>query len=182
MIKHLIKLAGQTVLQQLQTIIFSVSARMLTANYKNSELNPAGLLFRWASYSDLKIQNYICFIQDLASPDSIVSCTTASYICMAEPGCSTALQYYNNNCRAMFEGRIIISCYEFNVIVAGRKCNKRCKNSLEILMKQEQSRKVNLTKHFKCNHSMGFPLQLTNCICDGTETYHCENIRQNMER
>ena len=49
-------------------------------------------------------------------------------------------------------------------------------------MKQEQSRKVNLTKHCKCNHSKGFPLQLTNCICDGTETYDCENIRQNMER
>jgi len=88
-------------------------------------------------------------VQDLTSPDSVVSCTTASYICMAEPGCSTALQYYNNNCMAMFEGR---------------KCNKRCKNSIEILMKQEQSKK------------------LTNCICDGTETYDCENIRHNMER
>jgi len=97
----------------------------------------------------LRVEPRRSSVQDLASPDSIVSCTTASYICMAEPGCSNALQYYNNNCRAMFEGR---------------KCNKRCKNSLEILMKQEQSRK------------------LTNCICDGTETYHCENIRQNMER
>jgi len=97
----------------------------------------------------LRVEPCRSSVQDLASPDSVVSCTTASYICMAEPGCSTALQYYNNNCRAMFEGR---------------KCNKRCKNSLEILMKQEQSRK------------------LTNCICDGTETYNCENIRQNMER
>jgi len=97
----------------------------------------------------LRVEPCRSSVQDLASPDSVVSCTTASYICMAEPGCSTALQYYNNNCRSMFEGR---------------KCNKRCKNSLEILMKQEQSRK------------------LTNCICDGTETYDCENIRQNMER
>ena len=50
-------------------------------------------------------------------------------------------------------GTLFECCYQSNVIVVGRKCNKRCKNSLEILMKQEQSRKVNLTKHFKCNHS-----------------------------
>ena len=70
--------------------------------------SPFGLDFGTLDFG-LRLDNNICFIQDLASPDSIVSCTTASYICMAEPGCSTALQYYNNNCRAMFEGRIIIS-------------------------------------------------------------------------
>ena len=43
-------------------------------------------------------------VQSLASPESVVSCTTAGYICMAEPGCQTALTYYHTNCRAMFEG------------------------------------------------------------------------------
>jgi len=88
-------------------------------------------------------------VQSLVSPNSIVSCTTAGYVCMSDPGCNTALQYYNTNCQAMFEGK---------------KCNKRCKNSLEILLKQNQSNK------------------LINCNCDGTENFECESIKLNMER
>lgn len=88
-------------------------------------------------------------VQDLLSPDSMVSCTTASYICMSDPGCKTALQYYNLNCQAMFQGR---------------RCDKKCKNSLEILLKQQKSKK------------------LQNCICDGSENFNCQEIRKNMEK
>ena len=79
------------------------------------------------------------------SPDSIVSCTTAGYVCMSDPGCNTALQYYNSNCQAMFEGNITGEDDCTHIILSsfiGKKCNKRCKNSLEILLKQNQSKKV----------------------------------------
>ena len=46
-------------------------------------------------------------VQSLVSPNSIVSCTTAGYVCMSDPGCNTALQYYNTNCQAMFEGNFL---------------------------------------------------------------------------
>ena len=57
----------------------------------------------------------------------------------------------------MFEGKHIFKSklqnYSSLVTTLGRKCNKRCKNSIEILMKQEQSKKVNLTKQFEHIHS-----------------------------
>ena len=58
----------------------------------------------------------------LTSPHSSqLSCTVAAVICQAEPGCQTALQYYNRNCRGMF---------------AGRGCGRRCQNSVDILARQ----------------------------------------------
>ena len=43
--------------------------------------------------------------QELAL-DRVLTCTTATYICSAEPACNTALQYYNNYCADMFTGQI----------------------------------------------------------------------------
>ena len=83
------------------------------------------------------------------APDTIVSCAVATWICMADPLCSTALDYYNKNCQVMFKGG---------------SCSRRCKNSLNILMKQVSARK------------------LTNCFCDGTEEFKCSQIRENTDR
>ena len=47
--------------------------------------------------------------------DAIVSCTTAQWICSADPLCSTALEYYNRFCQSMFRGK---------------KCTDRCMNRL----------------------------------------------------
>jgi len=60
-------------------------------------------------------------------PDTIVTCTAAHWICMADPLCSTALDYYNRFCGQMFRGD---------------KCSKRCKNSLGILLRQKSSAKL----------------------------------------
>ena len=47
--------------------------------------------------------------------------SVAQWICLADPVCSTALDYYNQYCRSMF---------------AGKKCTLRCKNSISILRRQ----------------------------------------------
>jgi len=80
------------------------------------------------------------------APGTVVSCSVATWICSADPLCSTSLHYYNNNCKEMFRGS---------------RCSKRCRNSLDILMRQKAADK------------------LTNCYCDGTEEFECENIREN---
>ena len=67
---------------------------------------------------------------------------------MADPLCSTALDYYNRNCKTMFKGG---------------KCSRRCKNSLDILMRQDSADK------------------LANCFCDGTEGFKCEEIREKTD-
>lgn len=82
-------------------------------------------------------------------PGTQVSCTAAQWICGADPACSTAFDYYNQFCRAMFRGR---------------KCTKRCKNSINILKRQKAASK------------------LENCICDGTENYKCQKIKDNMDQ
>ena len=81
-------------------------------------------------------------------PDTVVSCSAATWICGADPLCSTALDYYNRFCKSMF---------------SGRKCSKRCKNSLSILLKQESAGK------------------LATCYCDGTEDFDCKQIRDNTD-
>ena len=60
-------------------------------------------------------------------PDTIVSCSSAQWICAADPLCSTALDYYNRFCRAMFRGK---------------KCTKRCHNSISILRRQKAAKKL----------------------------------------
>jgi len=82
------------------------------------------------------------------APGTVVSCTAATWMCMADPLCATALDYYNTNCRAMFNGRL---------------CSRRCKNSLDILLRQKASTK------------------LARCYCEGTEEYMCEQIKINTD-
>ncbi|XP_058805670.1 growth arrest-specific protein 1-like [Phymastichus coffea] len=77
-----------------------------------------------------------------------VSCRVASWICNADALCSTALQYYNENCKRMFHGK---------------KCTKRCRNSINILRRQEKAAKLNT------------------CFCDGAEDYDCIAIHRNMD-
>ena len=77
-------------------------------------------------------------------PDTEVSCSAATWICAADPLCSTAMLYYRENCKAMFKGR---------------KCGKKCKNSLDIMLRQKSAAK------------------LTTCYCEGTEDYDCSAVR-----
>jgi growth arrest-specific protein 1 len=60
--------------------------------------------------------------------ETVVSCRTAQWICAADALCSTALDYYNRYCRAMF---------------LGKKCTHRCNNSISILRRQEKAAKLN---------------------------------------
>jgi len=83
-----------------------------------------------------------------SSPSTQVSCSAASWICLADPLCAKALDYYNLNCRAMFKGR---------------RCGKKCHNSLDILLRQKAASK------------------LATCYCDGTEDYDCAAIRENTD-
>jgi len=87
-------------------------------------------------------------VESQVSQDTVVTCTAATYICLAEPTCHTALHYYNTNCQQMF---------------AGKSCNKKCKNSVDILVRQNKAKK------------------LRDCVCDGSEKFDCQNIRTNME-
>ena len=59
--------------------------------------------------------------------NAIVSCETAQWICSADAMCSTALDYYNRFCQAMFKGK---------------KCTDRCLNSINILQRQKAARKL----------------------------------------
>ncbi|XP_023316795.1 growth arrest-specific protein 1-like [Trichogramma pretiosum] len=77
-----------------------------------------------------------------------VSCRVAQWICNGDVQCSTALQYYNGYCKRMFHGK---------------KCTKHCRNSINILRRQEKAAK------------------LSTCFCDGTEDYDCNAIQRNME-
>ena len=59
--------------------------------------------------------------------DTVVSCTEAQWICTADAECSKALEYYNLLCRGMFKGK---------------RCNQRCKNSIQILGRQTKAIKL----------------------------------------
>jgi len=72
---------------------------------------------------------------------SIVSCSTARWICLADPVCSTALDFYHRFCRGLFHGR---------------RCTPRCNNSLSILDRQERASKL---KTCFCDGSEDFPCQ-----------------------
>ena len=80
--------------------------------------------------------------------DTLVSCTAATWICGADASCATALRYYHANCRKMF---------------SGEKCGRRCKNSLDILLRQQAAAK------------------LATCYCEGSEDFECVNIRRNTD-
>ncbi|XP_061931684.1 growth arrest-specific protein 1-like isoform X1 [Apis cerana] len=80
-----------------------------------------------------------------------VSCRIATWICNADALCQTALAYYNKYCKSMFQGR---------------KCTRRkyfrCRNSINILTRQEKAARLNT------------------CQCDGFEEYDCKGIHRNM--
>ena len=57
-------------------------------------------------------------MEQATKPDAIVSCTSAQWICAADPECSEALEWYKRLCRPMFKGR---------------KCTKKCQNTIETL-------------------------------------------------
>ncbi|KAK2718796.1 growth arrest-specific protein 1-like isoform X2 [Artemia franciscana] len=86
-------------------------------------------------------------VQAAMRSTAAMSCNVATYLCLADAECQTALDFYNRYCRAMFDGR---------------KCTGKCKNSINILRKQEKSE------------------NLWTCRCDGTEDYDCVEIRENM--
>lgn len=84
-----------------------------------------------------------------AIQNDTVPCRFAQWICAADPQCSTALDYYNQYCKSMFHGK---------------KCSRRCQNSISILQRQDKAAKLNT------------------CRCDGQETYPCRKIQLNMQR
>ena len=70
--------------------------------------------------------------------DTVVSCTEAQWICTADAECGKALEYYNILCRGMFKGK---------------RCNQRCKNSIQILGRQTKAIKLGkllLSTVWKC--------------------------------
>ncbi|XP_037074820.1 growth arrest-specific protein 1-like [Pollicipes pollicipes] len=82
--------------------------------------------------------------------DTVVSCEVAQWICGADNLCGTALDYYFRNCRAMF---------------AGRRCSRRCNNSISILQRQQRAAK------------------LQTCACEGDAPARasCVDIKRNMD-
>lgn len=86
------------------------------------------------------------------APDSIVSCQTARAICMADLPCSTALTYYYNRCRSLFHPG------------SRKRCTKLCKNSLDILVRQEKASKMKT------------------CYCEGSEDFNCQTIKESTEQ
>jgi len=87
-----------------------------------------------------------------SADDAVVSCHTARAICMADLPCSTALTYYYNRCRGLFQH------------ISKRKCTKLCKNSLDILNRQEKAAK------------------LKTCYCEGSEDFDCQTIKESTEQ
>lgn len=81
--------------------------------------------------------------------ESIVSCEVARSICEADSTCYAALTFYHRYCKLMFEGK---------------KCSHRCKNSINILRRQQNAAK------------------LETCKCSGREEYDCPLIKSNMAR
>jgi growth arrest-specific protein 1 len=87
-----------------------------------------------------------------AEPGAVVSCTSAQWICAADPECSEALDCYKRLCRPMFKGR---------------KCTKKCQNTIETLRSLSKRQNAAQTQE--------------TCYCDGTEDFKCDKIKSNME-
>lgn len=99
-------------------------------------------------------------------PQTSVACSTASWICMADQLCSTALEFYYSNCQTLFSSPL-------------RYCSQRCNNSLSILYRQPKASKLITCQ---CDGSEDFP-------CAAYKTYterlclnrHSTNNRVNDE-
>jgi len=101
--------------------------------------------------NETKMSVEVCrpYVLRATSNETVVTCVVAQWICGADTLCSTALKFYHKFCRSMF---------------LGKKCSRRCKNSIDILRKQEKAAK------------------LDSCVCNGREDFDCLSIRRNMER
>jgi growth arrest-specific protein 1 len=86
---------------------------------------------------------------------TIVSCSIARWMCMADSLCNTALDFYHRLCRGLFHGR---------------RCTLKCNNSLSILNRQEKAAKL---RTCYCDGSEDFPCQRikdnTERLCFGKE-------------
>lgn len=80
---------------------------------------------------------------------TIITCSLAEQVCRADTSCLTALHYFDRKCHRL---------------ELGQKCTKSCNNSLGILFRQTQARK------------------LRTCTCDGTETYACHALQESIDR
>lgn len=78
-------------------------------------------------------------VEEAVDPKTLVSCSTASWICLADQLCSTALEYYYRNCQSLF---------------SQRHCSMRCNNSLSILYRQPKAQKLITCQ---CDGSEEFP-------------------------
>lgn len=90
--------------------------------------------------------------------DTIVSCSTARWICISDQLCKTALEYYQRFCRQLF---------------IGQKCTHRCNNSLSILDRQEKASKLRTcycdgTENFPCTQVKFY----TEHMCYGRHTHN----------
>nr|KAG5692696.1 hypothetical protein BaRGS_008559 [Batillaria attramentaria] len=95
-------------------------------------------------------QRHVLDSMDLVRDDSAtVSCSFARWICEADTSCLAALQYYVLHCAKLFQGT---------------KCSARCRNSVHILYRQPNARK------------------LRTCRCEGTEDYDCPKLVANTEK
>jgi len=83
--------------------------------------------------------------------DTIVSCTEARWICLADAECGKALEYYHLFCRSMFRGK---------------GCSERCKNSLSILRRQDKAAKLS---DCQCEAS------------EKIDNFLCTDIKENMK-
>lgn len=78
-------------------------------------------------------------VEEAVDPKTLVSCSTASWICLADQLCSTALEFYYRNCQSLF---------------SQRHCSMRCNNSLSILYRQPKAQKLITCQ---CDGSEEFP-------------------------
>ncbi|ESP01246.1 hypothetical protein LOTGIDRAFT_111585 [Lottia gigantea] len=85
----------------------------------------------------------------LENKDHSISCNLAQWICEADTACLTALDYYAQHC---------------SKLLLADKCTSRCNNSLQILYRQKNAKK------------------LPNCYCDGKEEYDCYKLKYNTEK
>ncbi|XP_026763182.1 growth arrest-specific protein 1-like [Galleria mellonella] len=81
--------------------------------------------------------------------NATASCWLSQLICLADSECAAALEYYKLLCWSMYEGR---------------KCSRKCRNSIGILRKQKKA------------------AALSTCQCNGDENYDCKKMQNNFAR
>lgn len=95
-------------------------------------------------------QRHVLASMDLVRDDAAtVSCGFARWICEADTSCLAALQYYVLHCAKLFQST---------------RCSARCRNSVHILYRQPNARK------------------LRTCRCEGDEDYDCARLVANTEK